>query len=350
MSYEHKDAASSYEQAVDVPPENYAWSEWFVYPDYDIGGGEGCKYVYAPMADRMRQLRGRRRYRPLSRPTAALFLEFARWPETEGMDLKPFESKKNAAAAREWAEINGVLGLDSSRPFAVFDKASHATIDYLGVRAVHSRTRNEGEGGREETVEAFAREAWLANMTLRLYEAATNPEGPDMETIVNYMTDEKEALADHLPSERQLHGKSPEHACSWALDVVEEIVEDRLRGHVWPLPVRDRNDRLYGYAGHKQGWAFDSLLGAMWLQMMWLMRGHVRRCQWCGKLLDMGVEEGIEDSTTVGAGGKRKPRSDRRFCDNSGRCKAKWNYHRGTGASSKEARRKNRSAADPDTV
>lgn len=336
MSYKREDAARGYEQAVDAHPEDYAWSEWLVYPAYDTGGDEGYKYVYAPMARAEKQIFGRMRYRPLSRPTATLFLEFARWPETESMDLKPFESEKNETAAKEWAGIYGVLGLDSSRPFAVFDTASHATADYLGVSAVRSRTRNDGEGGREETVEAFAREAWLANMTLRLYEAATNPEGPDMETIVNYMTDEKEALADHLPSERQLHGKTPERARKWALTFVEEVVEDRVRGHVWPIPVGDYND------GHKQGWAFDSLLGAMWLQMMWLMLGQVRRCEWCGRLLDTDLE--VDAAGAAGEG--RKPRSDKRFCENNGKCRAKWNYHRGGGKSSKAARKKQRESRE----
>src|SRR5215217_1197754 len=183
VSYKQEDAAHSYEQSVDARPEDYAWSEWFVYPNYDKGQHEGRTYIYAPMDKPLSQIRGRWRYRPLSRPTAALFLEFARWPETEGMDRRPFESPRNEAAAREWAEINGVLGLSSAQAFIVVDEASHAVRDSLGIGTVGSRHRNEGYGGIEDTVEAFAEEAWLANMTLRLYEAATNPEGPDVSTI-----------------------------------------------------------------------------------------------------------------------------------------------------------------------
>src|SRR5215203_5263925 len=97
MSYKHEDAKHVYEQAVDAHPKDYAWSEWHVYPEYKVGEHEGRKYIYAPMADPGRQLRERRRYRPLSRPTAALFLEFAKWPETEGMDSKPLETERNEA-------------------------------------------------------------------------------------------------------------------------------------------------------------------------------------------------------------------------------------------------------------
>lgn len=349
-SYEREDAAHGYEKAVDAHPEDYAWSEWSVYSEYSIGEYEGNQFIYAPMTDPVRQLRTppvgeRRRYRPLSRPTAALFLEFARWPETEGMDRKPLGSKKNAAAAREWAEIHGVLGLDSSHGFAVFSKAPHAAMRFLGTYAIRQRTRNEGYGGFKETAEAFAKEAWLANLTLRLYEAATNPEGSDSDTIAAYMPG-REIMG--MPGERALHADTPESARRWALDVVEEVVEDRMRGRVWPISVRDYNAHG-GYVGHKQGWAFDSLLGAMWLQMMWLMLA-ARRCEWCGTLLDIDSEQALDSAADSIPGGKRKPRSDMRFCDNNGHCRGKWNYHRGIGNSSKAARKKRRKSGDSDAT
>lgn len=144
-----------------------------------------------------------------------------------------------------------------------------------------------------------------------------------------------------LPSERELHGRSPETAREWALRVVNEVVEDKVRGRVWPIPVTDRNVSGY-YSGHKQGWAFESLLGAMWLQMSWLMIGQARRCAWCGRLLEIDPEQeqilmtNAEKSSAFG--GPRKRRNDRRFCDNKGRCRAKWHYHYGQGKSSKQHR------------
>ncbi len=75
---------------------------------------------------------------------------------------------------------------------------------------------------------------------------------------------------------------------------------------------------------YEQSWGFRSLLGAMWLQMMFLMQKD-RRCWWRGKPLDPGM------------------RSHARFCpDNNGQCRAAWNYHKGTGESSKENRRQDR--------
>ena len=183
-------------------------------------------------------------------------------------------------------------------------------------------------------------------MTLQLYEAATNPEGPETGVIAGYMSEQEADLASlQGVSTLSLRGGSLERAQSWAqswaLRIVEEIVEDRMRGHVWPIPVRDLN-RHGDFIGHKQGWAFDSLLGAMWLQMMWLMRGHARRCEWCGKLLDIDTERTLQNPGPLD--GRRKPRNDRRFCPSrdgvENKCKADWNYHRGPGKSSKENRRR----------
>jgi hypothetical protein len=81
----------------------------------------------------------------------------------------------------------------------------------------------------------------------------------------------------------------------------------------------------------KSGWAFDSLLGAMYLQMYWLIAGEGRfkRCKHCEDLIP-------------------NPRSNQNFCRSrdgiKNKCKADWNYHHGKGRSSKEARKRARYA------
>jgi hypothetical protein len=70
------------------------------------------------------------------------------------------------------------------------------------------------------------------------------PEGQDVSIMADYMSDDED-----MGMLSALHGDTSEHARKWALTVVEEIVEDRLRGHVWPLPVRELNGHG-GYAGH----------------------------------------------------------------------------------------------------
>ena len=77
----------------------------------------------------------------------------------------------------------------------------------------------------------------------------------------------------------------------------------------------------------RTGWSFDSLIGAAYLQMYWLIgaEGKIKRCKWCGAL--------IPDA-----------RADQETCDP--RHKAKWNYHYGTGKSGKKARKRARRSDD----
>lgn len=365
--FQHKDEefAHGHEISVDAHPNDYAWSEWTVYPSYsyEVGEYEGRRFLYVYEDEAGKWFTDRRKpsYKPLSRQYAALFLEFARWPEEHSMDMKPLASSKNEAAAVAWAESYGLLGL-TPPGFEVWSGANDVIKHHLGMRGtIRRRTRNDAKGGLEDSVEAFAREAWIANTALRLYEAATKPEGPDMEVLEIFMPDRSGM---DMPSIRDLYSRKPKSAQDWSLRIVSEIVEGKMRGRVWPIPVRDGVS-----AGHSRGWAFDSLLGAMWLQMSWLMSGKAKRCEWCGELLNIDLEWAMslpkarqsgEATRSAGHLAKeaedmkyqrpRKPRSDRRFCKNNGRCKAAWNYHYGPGASSKSARKEKRESGDSDAT
>lgn len=341
---EHGDFAYGYEKTVEAEPARYEWNQWIFYPDYDIKGHRGRRYTCAaPISPA--QKKKPRIYKPLSRSGASLFLEFAGWPGEFGMDRKPLDSDKNAEAAYEWARTFGVLGVHPSEVTA-WDDTSEVIGEFLerpgpgGLRGMGSL--NDARGGPGETVEKFALEAWKANLTLRLYEAATKRNGPDVDTIVGFMPDRTDGFSQDMdwPTVREWHGKTPEAARSWALSFVGKRVVAEIRGRCWPIPVR-RDDN-----SHVQGWGFDSLLGAMWLQMLWIMLGEPRRCWWCERILDMDPEQvdQLEVGTEDAAGPRRrKSPSHKRFCDDTGgRCKANWNYHHGTGKSSKHARKRER--------
>ena len=341
--YEHGDTAQGYEKTVEAEPARYEWNQWIFYPDYDIKRDNGHRYICVSGPEKWRGKKPRV-YKPLSRGAASLFLEFARWPGEFGMDRKPLDSDKNADAAYEWARTFGVLGVQPSDVTA-WDDTSEVIGEFLerpgpgGLRGMGSL--NDARGGPGETVEKFALEAWKANLTLRLYEAATNPEGPAVDTIVGFMPDRRDGFSREMgwPTVREFHSKTPERAHDWALSFVNKVVVGEIRGRSWPIPIRRNDD------SHVQGWAFGSLLGAMWLQMLWLMLGQARRCEWCGRLLDVDPEEDLRTTGDAGAGeaGNRKPPSHKRFCDDTGgRCKAKWNYYYGTGKSSKHARKRKR--------
>jgi hypothetical protein len=235
-----------------------------------------------------------------------LFLQFARlkleipgsisWSESLSgypsifgeYDYGRLATEKNAEVAVEWARDNGALGLTSGRP----------------PRRGGEPFRNGGDprGGEGDTVWRFVVESYIASRTLRLYEAATNTNTVDVDAIRD--------LADLTP----LGGESPEFARGQALDVVSRTVERMVTGRCHPI-LRRKED------GIVQGWGFGDLLGAMWLQMMWLVSADSgRRCQRPGCNRAVTIErpnwEGLE--YTQWEGGYRPKhyatRKDKIYC------------------------------------
>jgi hypothetical protein len=96
----------------------------------------------------------------------------------------------------------------------------------------------------------------------------------------------------------------------WALGIVDDAVNRKIESYCYPI--------IQGTpSSYEQVWGFKSLLGAMWLQMMFLMRAD-RRCWWCNAALDPGR------------------RSHARYCNDD--CRSAWNYNKGEAKSSKVAR------------
>ncbi len=264
MGYLGRDIGISADKSVNTDLRE---SLWLVYDEYELKcNADGDRYVaragkggldieaaqpvfaYLPLVNHM-----------------DLFLRFARLkPEVPSLglswsasltgyphifddyDYSKLDTDKNAETALGWARDNGVLGLASG------------SLPRRGGEPV-KRSGGNPDGGPEEKVWRFVVESLIANRTLRLYEAATSPDPAG-----SVWTIEKELSGDH----------SPEHARRTALDDVSRTVETMLEGRCYPT-LRRRKD------GIVQGWGFESLLGAMWLQMMWLVSadGEVRRCK-----------------------------------------------------------------------
>ena len=223
------------------------------------------------------------------------------------------------------------------------------TADYLRMPwgdDVASGRRNTAHGGRpRESVENFAFAAWEAHVVWRLYKSVRSHQIVDGPSAVRFMTmfdhgeppitgswEEQDiysqdtnlktqwalAILEGTESwvEREFYSQDAELTRQWALTIVEDAVNRKLEDYCYPI--------VRGAPGsYEQGWGFKSLLGALWVQMMLLMRAD-RQCWWCGKPLDPGM-----------------PRHAR-FCKNNGRCRANWNYNNGNGKSSKSARKKAR--------
>jgi len=224
-----------------------------------------------------------------------LFLKFARLADEGMLDASPtvdeLDTDKNAQAAKDWAETYGVLGL------------TRVVADEFGFRGASTK------GGMADTVAAFAHEAWVANGCLRLFEAATAEE-LDMDTISSHMT----------PRGKALYANPPARARGSALDAVARETQRRIAGNAYPA--------LYGKVGRfVAGWSFTSLLGAMWLQMFWLLTAteEPQRCRNCDKII------AYEQPPQLMQGMKRDDRSagyrtriDKKFCDK--KCRDRYHY------------------------
>jgi hypothetical protein len=324
----------------EIVEEKNRYGRWPVYTLYALHDRGGDRYIYAPREKAEGVLNAKWDSAPLSRGSMGLFLEFSNWPVEQGMDKaietgfglgRTLDTDRNAAAAKMWAETYGVLGLgrNANESYSIGGSSDlhRTTAIYTGrFDWVHGPSRRayrmSARGGEHETVEAFAFEAWQAHLARRLYELASR-EVLDEASIVRLMDNIPQAyslppnvpnaLPVH-PSERQMHSRDAENIRSWALARVEQTVMLKVENDCYPT--------VEGSPGsYKQGWGFKSLLGAMWLQMMWLMLGEHNHCRRCGSLFE-------------------PTRPDRRFCNAD--CRQAWHYHEGDGKSSKRARKRAR--------
>ena len=225
-----------------------------------------------------------------------LFLKFARLADGDGLDnaatVDGLDSDKNAGVALDWAREHGVLGL------------THAD-EKEWFRAARTR------GGKADTVAAFAYEAWRANTCLRLYEAATAEE-IDKELIASYM----------YPRDKTIFTHTPARTRQWALNIVATETQQKVAGNAYPA--------LYGKVGRFiSGWSFSNLLGAMWLQMFWLLTASEtpRKCRnWeCDKIIAYKQPvQPTQGMTKNDRSGGYSTRKDREFCDY--KCRNRYNY------------------------
>jgi hypothetical protein len=316
MGLNRKRVADALEQAVN---EQGRSDEWPVYPHYKPLERKGHKFVYAP--DTWEQIQGREWYLPLSGAWADLFLRFAKLADNEGLDKQPLDSDKNERVALEWAHQYGVLGLTYGHMSRMLYPGPDTAAEFLGLDSARglaaTEQLNEARGGNpNESVARFAFEAWEAHIALRLFEAAApdREDGPDLQTIIDLMPERD----GYVP-------RTPESLQNWALFTVKDSVQNKIAGRCYP--------RLYqGPDGYAQGWGFNSLLGAMWLQMMWVLTdiGKIRRCLWCGDVIALEPPEQPTDSKK-NSRGKYKTRADKKFCESKdgvkGQCKGLYHYY-----------------------
>ena len=273
MRIRSKDFARAASESV---KDEFGYGRWLVYDDYKvvrIDKGEDA-YIKVPLAPgKTPEILDE--YNPLL--VRGLFLEFAEL--AEGGEITQDDWL-------DWTKRWGVLG--------------------VGWRETPMSLHR---GGRREKFSIFKSEAELANWVLRLYEAATAEDGPDVPRIRELL----ELDEDDTGSAKEIK--------KWALYEVARTVQRRLIGECFP--------RLYGlkdYSFVHSPSGFGSLGGAMWLQMMYLITatGKIKRCAGpgCDKIIYFDSSD-LPDDPEIRGRAVRATYKSKDYCSDNCRVK-RW--------------------------
>jgi hypothetical protein len=263
----------------------------------DFPQDDGLKRLYAPLRD-----------------VPDLFLRFA-----DHARKGRLSRDEALAVMREWVTTYGVLGIE-------------------GVDLLRTGSRSAYRQGRRESLTAFVEAVKEAAKCLQLYEAATAPGGPDEEVLDRYR-----ASDESLQQKRE-----------WALTFVGAIVGAHVSADCRPMLYRTVQEGKDGGAvarhgqetvGFEWGWGFESLLGAMYLQMMLYMTGggEGRLCKRpdCYRLVTFEPSQPAEDTgMRKGVRGKYRTRKDKEFCSKA--CAQWWSDNYGDSEKARQKRERER--------
>jgi hypothetical protein len=226
-------------------------------------------------------MNGRRPFYPLS--SARLFLDFARLGERDITEED----------VMGWVRDRGILG--------------------LGLQGFSGDVRSECRGGPAETISGFAHEAKEANLLKRTYEAALLLDSDDKEVVEGAIRELREIF-----DSSEYYRPSPSEWKEKALDAVRLQVQNNLDRHCF-IRWRRAGDGLVEFLD------FRTVVGAMYLQFAWVLRGSsdVRRCRYCGKPVGSRLDG---EERQAGEPKKKKTYKNKRFCND--RCRDAYKNER----------------------
>ena len=215
----------------------------------------------------------------------------------------------------DWAETYGLLA--SSREEDILERPG----------LMVGPERISGYGCRE-SVSGFAGAAGEVRMCLRIYEALHRDE-LDLEKLSSELGP--------LPSTLPLKVMRPEwrkqgHEKAWLFGVLGRIIQTRLHEHCYP------QFNIFTRGGYPTGrfalsWGFHSLLGAIWLQMAWMLEDEssARFCRLpdCRRVITFELGEPSYEISRPGRG-TYSTRSDRVYCKDRP-CKQNYWYRKKKG-------------------
>ncbi|MDQ5827225.1 MAG: hypothetical protein M3441_23935 [Chloroflexota bacterium] len=235
-------------------------------------------------------------YSPLQ-DTPDLFLRFARL----------HERSDSVEAILDWVHRYGVLGHGSgwsrTAPQSVKD-FREALEEAAGVLAMYEAVLNgDAQRAKSLVLEEFPLVGPGGHLIKMLREAGVPVDDWDR------AGDTSKTVEEHFD------GDYLDYALDLAVAAVNEMVKETC------YPSLDMGYELHRRPSDvRTGWSFKSLLGAMYLQMYWLMGsgGEVTRCRYCGRIISLARPS--PDA--------RKVRQDKSFCDDA--CRQRHHYHNRT--------------------
>ena len=284
---------------------------WPVYENYEVIEEEGEAFVVAPLSeewvpeDETSEWRGWGRHEfgnPVVDVNDAL-----RRPELV-VDLAYLAEKEiTADTMLRWAKNYGLLGFPED--------------DVVELRIEGALHRVRGQG-RRDNVTRFAEAANEIRTCLRGYEAATDGHGPlNLEALTT--SSGPLPLKALRPSERRA-GEDRR----WVLRAVGNMVQTRISEHCYPKLSHYPDGRF------ALSYGFKNLLGAVWLQMAWLLSAEDggKRCKLpdCFRVITFESGEPLPLDAPRGTRGKYKTRKDRTFCKDRG-CRQTYHYRKTAG-------------------
>ena len=253
-----------------------------------------------------------------------LFLEFARLEEQRNPDR----------ALYKWIQKYGLLGLhryDSSVP----DASRYFRFDQRAV-AVGPADEYNDQGGPEETRVRVWNEVRQANTVLAYWEASPSGDEEQLEQALFRRARPTRTRPSLVKAARSYFYAEAQKAGTTYADVLIHSatyhaivsVQEVLRAFAYPYigshgqPRRQLPEHFCSPEGLSASWWPRNLLGAMYLQMYWLMTSSadLSRCKHCGRIISYAPP------VPIGEGRRgRKPRRDKEFCDS--RCRQNYHYH-----------------------
>jgi hypothetical protein len=238
----------------------------------------------------------------------------------------PFEPHKGGWRIYEPLDDTPDLFLRFAR---LYDKggSTEAIVDWVHRYGVLADDPEDVYHSAPQRLRSFRQKSGEAAGLLALYEAVLSGDSDRAKSVIL----EEYPLVDETQRFYARCGLCRKCVNRKIMDYVEENYGGNFLSYAWATVVEEVSDmvnrRCRPFLSFEEGshdpakvwhrWSFFDLLGAMYLQMYWLVAagGNVTRCDYCTRIVSL-ARPGPR---------ARKPPQHKRFCDKA--CRQSYHYH-----------------------